>query len=76
MTDASTRAMLGIVTGPAGGDKTEAEQKLLDKTLRTCPGLFTLTGCGSLTEFPGAARINKMIARTRPEVNIHPVRKG
>jgi len=30
-TDASTRGMLAVVTGPSGGDKAEAEQALLDR---------------------------------------------
>jgi hypothetical protein len=54
LTDASTRAMLGIVTGPAGGDKAEAEQKLLDKAMAECPQLFTrdrlrVNSCGCWT---------------------------
>lgn len=33
VTDASTRAMLAVVTGPSGGDKAAAEQALLDRAV-------------------------------------------
>ena len=33
ITDALTRATLAVVSGPSGGDKAEAEQKLLDRAL-------------------------------------------
>jgi hypothetical protein len=36
-TDAVTRATLAAVTGPAGGDKAEAEQVLLDRMLAGYP---------------------------------------
>ncbi len=49
MTDASTRGMLGIASGPVSGDKAEAGQKLLDKAMRDWPRLFTGTGRGSWT---------------------------
>ena len=71
MTDASTRGMLGIVTGPAGGDKAEAEQKLLDKAMREFPRLFTPDRLWILDRnFPGAARIREMTARTHVLIRI------
>ena len=48
--DALTRATLGVVSGPAGGDKAgqaEAEQALLDRMLVEHPGCSTPPGCGS-----------------------------
>jgi hypothetical protein len=41
ISDASTRAELGVVTGPSGGDKAEAEQALPGRALKDCPRLFT-----------------------------------
>lgn len=38
--DALTRATLGVVWGPAGGDKAEAEQALLDRMLDEHPDVF------------------------------------
>lgn len=38
--DAVTRATLAVVTGPAGGDKAEAEQGLLDRMLTEHPEVF------------------------------------
>ena len=47
---ASTRATVGVVTGPSGAgggrDKGEAEQKLLDDALARYPAIFTPAGCG------------------------------
>ena len=40
-TDAFTRGTLGIVTGPSGGDKAEAEQALLDRALLEYAWVFT-----------------------------------
>jgi hypothetical protein len=63
ISDASTRAALGVVTGPAGGDKAEAEQKLLDRALKECPRLFTSERLWVLDRnFPGAPRIQRMLA--------------
>jgi hypothetical protein len=71
MTDASTRGMRGIVSGPAGGDKAEAEQKLLDKAMRDWPRLFTGDRLWILDRnFPGTARIKKMIARTHVLIRV------
>ena len=63
ISDASTRGALGVVTGPAGGDKAEAEQKLLDRALQECQHLFTPGRLWVLDRnFPGVARIKKMLA--------------
>jgi hypothetical protein len=63
ISDASTRAALGVVTGPSGGGKAEAEQKLLDRALEECPRLFTSGRLWVLDRnFPGAARIKRMLA--------------
>jgi hypothetical protein len=63
ISDASTRATLGVVTGPAGGDKAEAEQKLLDTALAEHPHLFTDDRLWVLDRnFPGVARIERMLA--------------
>jgi hypothetical protein len=71
MTDASTRGMRGIVSGPVGGDKAEAEQKLLDKAMRDWPRLFTGDRLWILDRnFPGTARIKKMIARTHVLIRV------
>lgn len=40
VSDALTRATLGVVCGPAGGDKGEAEQALLDRMLAEHPQVF------------------------------------
>jgi hypothetical protein len=51
--------------GPAGTDKAAAEQRLLDTAREQCPHLFTGNRAW-LTDrnFPGAARIARLIART------------
>ena len=64
---ASTRATVGVVTGPssAGGgrDKGEAEQKLLDGALAKCPAIFTPDRLWIMDRnFPGVPRIKKMLA--------------
>ena len=41
LTDASTRALLGMPHGPAGTDKAAAEQRLLDTAMEQYPRLFT-----------------------------------
>ena len=41
LTNASTRGTLGVVSGPCGGDKAEAEQKLLDKAMTEFAWLLT-----------------------------------
>jgi Insertion element 4 transposase N-terminal len=63
ISDASTRATLGVVSGPAGGDKAEAEQKLLDAALEDYPHLFTEDWVWVLDRnFPGVPRIARMLA--------------
>jgi hypothetical protein len=63
ISDASSRATLGVVTGPAGGDKAEAEQKLLDAALEDLVHLFTEDRLWVLDRnFPGVPRIASMLA--------------
>ena len=51
--------------GPSGGDKAAAEQKLLDRAMDEYPRLFTMDRIWILDRnFPGAARIARLIART------------
>jgi hypothetical protein len=64
---ASTRATVGVVTGPAGAgggrDKGEAEQKLLDSALARYPGIFTPDRLWVMDRnFPGVPRIKAMLA--------------
>ena len=81
ISDASTRGALGVVTGPAGGDKAEAEQKLLDRALQECQHLFTPGRLWVLDRnFPGVARIKKMLAtgthvliRVKSDIPLRPV---
>jgi hypothetical protein len=63
-TDASTRAMLAVVSGPSGGPKAEAEQALLDTMLTLYPaGVFTGDRIWVLDRnFPGADRVARMLA--------------
>jgi hypothetical protein len=67
-TQASTRAALAVVGGPAGADsgggrdKGEAEQVLLDKTLRDYPQIFTTNRLWIMDRnFPGVPRITAML---------------
>jgi hypothetical protein len=65
VTDASTRGMLAVVTGPSGGDKAAAEQALLDRALTGYPRVFTKSRLWVMDRnFPGVARIRKMIQVT------------
>jgi len=65
LNDASTRSLLGMRHGPSGGDKAAAEQKLLDRAMDEYPRLFTMDRIWILDRnFPGAARIARLIART------------
>jgi len=65
LNDASTRALLGMPHGPAGTDKAAAGQKLLDTAMRDCPHLFTTDRLWLMDRnYPGAARIARLIART------------
>jgi hypothetical protein len=65
--DASTRATLGVVTGPSGvgggRDKAEAEQGLLDKALKDYWPVFTPRRLWVMDRnFNGAPRIRDMLA--------------
>src|SRR6266567_737452 len=69
LSHASTRATLGVVTGPSGAaaggsrDKGEAEQVLLDRALKDCPHLFTPQRLWVMDwNFPGVPRIARMLA--------------
>ncbi|MGH8920645.1 MAG: transposase, partial [Actinomycetes bacterium] len=65
LTDASTRALLGMPHGPAGTDKAAAEQKLLDTAMEQYPHLFTKDRLWLMDRnYHGAARIARLIART------------
>jgi hypothetical protein len=65
LTDASTRALLGMPHGPAGTDKAAAEQKLLDTALEQYPHLFTMDRIWLMDRnYPGAARIARLMACT------------
>jgi hypothetical protein len=61
--DAFTRATLAVVTGPSGGDKAEAEQKLLDRMLIEHAHVFGPDRLWVLDRnFPGVPRIAAMLA--------------
>jgi len=79
LTDASTRALLGMPHGPAGTDKAAAEQKLLDAAMEQCPHLFTMDRIWLLDRnFPGTARIARLMARTHVLIRLKsdiPLRK-
>jgi hypothetical protein len=63
ISDALTRATLAVVTGPAGGDKAEAEQALLDRVLAEQPDVFGPDRLWIMDRnFPGVARIKTMLA--------------
>ena len=65
VTDASTRAMLAVVTGPSGGDKATAEQALLDRALTEFAWVFTKSRLFVMDRsFPGTARINRLVKVT------------
>ena len=76
LTDASTRALLGMPHGPAGTDKAAAEQKLLDTAMEQYPHLFTMDRIWLMDRnYPGAARIARLIgphARADPAEKRHP----
>ena len=62
VSDALTRATLGVVCGPAGGDKAgtkgEAEQALLDRMLAEQPDVFDPDRLWIMDRnFPGVPRI-------------------
>jgi Transposase DDE domain len=61
--DAFTRATLAAVTGPAGGDKAEAEQQLLDRMLIEHRHVFGPDRLWVMDRnFPGVPRIARMLA--------------
>jgi Transposase DDE domain len=61
--DAFTRATLAAVTGPAGGDKAEAEQQLLDRMLIEASHVFGPDRLWVMDRnFPGVARIATVLA--------------
>jgi hypothetical protein len=65
VTDASTRGMLAVVTGPSGGDKAEAEQALLDRALTEYAWVFTKRRLFVMDRnFPGVARIRRLVRVT------------
>jgi hypothetical protein len=63
ISDALTRATLAVVCGPAGGDKAEAEQALLDRALAEQPDVFGPDRLWIMDRnFPGVPRIKAMLA--------------
>ena len=63
--DAFTRATLAVVTGPAGTDKAEAEQGLLDRALAEHPDVFGPDRLWVMDRnFPGVPRIKAMLDAT------------
>ncbi|MGH3201514.1 MAG: hypothetical protein ACRDP5_05595 [Streptosporangiaceae bacterium] len=71
VSDAFTRATLGIVTGPSGGDKAEAEQALLDRALLEYARVFTKRRLWVLDRnFPGVARLRRLAAVTHVLVRL------
>lgn len=63
LSDAFTRGVFAAPTGPAGGDKAEAEQALLDRALIEYPDLFTKDQLWVMDRnFPGCPRIAAMLA--------------
>jgi hypothetical protein len=65
LNDVPARALLGMPHGPAGTDKAAAEQKLLDTAMTDYPHLFAADRLWLMDRnFPGAARIARLIART------------
>ncbi|HEY3033899.1 MAG TPA: hypothetical protein VGJ54_04475, partial [Streptosporangiaceae bacterium] len=79
ISDAATRGTLGVLTGPAGGGKPEAEQALLDRALKEYAWLFTKGRLWILDRnFPGVTRIKEMIKVTHVLIRLKsdiPVRK-
>jgi hypothetical protein len=69
--DAFTRAGRAVVTGPSGGDKAEAEQKLLDRMLIEYAWAFTKNQLWIMDRnFPGVPRIKRMIAKTHVLIRV------
>jgi len=62
ISDAFTRDTLAAPTGPAGGDKAEAEQGLLDRALTESPHLFGPDRLWIMDRnFPGVPRIKRLL---------------
>jgi hypothetical protein len=62
ISDAFSRDTLAAPVGPAGGDKAEAEQKLLDRALREHPEVFTPDRLWVMDRnFPGVPRIKAIL---------------
>jgi hypothetical protein len=71
VTDAFTRGVPGVVTGPSGGDKAEAEQALPDRALGEYAWVFTKRRLWVLDRnFPGIARIKRLITVTHVLVRL------
>jgi hypothetical protein len=69
--DAFTRAGRAVVTGPAGGDKAEAEQTLLDRMLIEYAWVFTKHQLWIMDRnFPGVPRIIRMITETHVLIRV------
>jgi hypothetical protein len=69
--DAFTRAGRAVVTGPAGGDKAEAEQTLLDRMLVEYAWAFTKHQLWIMDRnFPGVTRIARMTKHTHVLIRV------
>jgi hypothetical protein len=65
LTCCSCRALFAMPHGPAGTDKAESEQALLDEAMECCPGLFAAGWIWLMDRnYHGAARIARMIQST------------
>jgi hypothetical protein len=65
LTCCSCRALFAMPHGPAGTDKAESEQALLDEAMECCPGLFAPGWIWLMDRnYHGAARIARMIQST------------
>ena len=62
ISDALTRGTLAVVSGPSGGDKAEAEQRLLDRALLEYPNVFTPDRLWDDAGTSPAWRIKRMLA--------------
>ena len=77
LNDVSTRALLGMPHGPAGTDKAAAGQKLLDTAMRDYPHLFAMDRLRLMDRnFPGAARIARLMARTHVLIRLKASLRG
>ncbi|OHV20266.1 hypothetical protein BBK14_08515 [Parafrankia soli] len=70
-TDAATRATLAVVSGPSGGEKSQAEQELLDQILAAWPEVFTFGRLWVLDRnFPGLDRLRRLTGTTHVLVRL------